>query len=296
MCIALLPGESVATASVMPRSISLESENLSSGDNSISAVIRVVTGPDGAQFGLEYELPHWPYPSTVLGSPLYVAGIELIGPGRIQLARSGPVLLPSHSYRSICQRNIFSTVGSSFWIELPADSLASVVLTMASTYSAWPGTNYSASFFTFEANDSMAVRTPLGIINAMGVAPNGTRISMRTTPRTAEARLTRGISPPVIGWTNPPLRFRRIALRVVRPTRTGSVSLAQWSEPKNSVIKLGAVHTDGKGHFRLERRKVSTPEHLGGPYAFLARSAPSLGITADWNCGPFFTVRPNSNL
>jgi hypothetical protein len=294
MCAISLLGTSVATASVMPDSISFGTEeSVDAEANAVNLMARIVAGPEGTQFGLEYALPSWPNPLDLDGSPLYVTGVALAGLGSVRPADPEPPLPPMLVYRNVCDRGIFSAVGSSFWIELPANATTSVIFTVAPTYNSWPGTDYRVLFSTFETDDYAAPRTLAGIVDAANIAPVGVRISMWT--RGAKARYERqGMSPSLAGRTDPPLPFRRIALRAVRSTRTGSVSLAQWDGPKGSVVGLGAVRTDGRGRFRLGSRQILSSRHSRpflGRYAFVARSAPAPGIAADWNCGPFFTAR-----
>lgn len=272
----------------MPRSITATGESTGSKVAPEAAfTVEIESGPSGAAFGLAYELPTWPTPSIVLGSPIRITAVQLTGPGVIRPATVHSVPKPRLKIQEACQRgeNEFPT---SYWVELPADSAAQIELKGRASYPSWPGTSYEVAFSTFEADDPTVPRSPLQAVSVKPLGKRGTHITMWTRGPNNPAGGHRHAVPEIFGRTEPPLRGTRIALRAVRPAQNsgGLVSLSRWAEPSPISVPLGSVLTDERGRFHLPPQ----PFPYVGRYAISARS-PGMGkVVADWNCGPFFTA------
>lgn len=263
-----------------PVAISIETSK-GSMPQAVEYLLRVESGPDGAQFGLEYGLPKWPTMEPVFGSPLKVPSVEISGPGSL---RSAPVLPPKPVllFKKRCIRAIPDSFAQRFWIEMPANGVSTVHLLAKGTYPAWPGTTYGVKFSTFAINDPVAKLVPLASINVPRFVARGTRIEIE-----AKGHSRTGETPEIVGRTSPPLRSARVALRVVRPSRSGGVELKDWADAQSPAAYLGAVQTDHQGHFRVPPRPFSGI----GSYAVIARSQARGERAADWNCGAFFKVQ-----
>jgi hypothetical protein len=244
--------------------------------------LQITSGSDGAAFGIHYQLPDWPTREAVLGSPLRIVSVQLLGPGSIEPAK--PPLLPKPvlPLQNVCRRERTTPFGNEIWVQVAPSSTAMVELRAKATYPIWPGTKNSVSFFTFSANEPAAPRALLGGVTTPRVGPVGTHIQMRTV---GKPRNDHRLSPEVVGRTVPPLRFGRIAVRAVKPLRSGSVLLSNWGAKES--VSLGSFRTDHRGRFRVPPRSLPT----FGKFAVLARSEGRGGRAADWNCGAFFGVR-----
>jgi len=291
-----VPGTSAATPSsaiavpaaspVLPSSISVQAEKLGASLQG-EAVFRLsISNADAgapAAFGFEYAVPGWPVPVGVVGSPLQIRSVELMGPGSLRPAQNGPVPKPVRRRSAACQREFPSPFSQAYWVELPANSSSVIELRARSTFPSWPATQYELGFSTFEVDDFTAQRTPLQTVGFSTLGPRGRRINMRVVKRRGAVHADRA-TPEIVGRTNPPLRKGLVYLQAVQRTLSGSVSLKQWSDPSPKAIHLGRVRTDQEGHFRFPSRAFP----YVGEYAVIARSQAMGHIAADWNCGPFF--------
>lgn len=273
-----MPG---AVTGSMPLSLAVAiSPGSSAGEAQVQ--LSIESGAAGAAFGFQYDLPSWPAPRLVTGSPVQVASVGLPGPGSIRAATSGPPPKPVLPRRNACIRETAAPNTQRSWVELPPNTTSVVSLRLRGTYPAWPGTRYGLSFSTFPVDDPFAQLAPLASVNVSRFAPRGTRIEIR-----AKEQPTAQTTPEIIGRTFPPFRQARIALRAVRPSRSGSVRLEDWADPRPPAISLGAVRTDRQGRFRVPPRRSEAV----GPYAVIARSEARSGRAADWNCGAFFNIQ-----
>ena len=273
-----VPGASAAT----PSSIVVQAERLNPPSRQ-EAVVRIElnSGPGTAAFGFEYELPTWPMPRGIVGSPIQIRSVEMTGAGSLRPAKSGPVPSPVLKREHVCRRELTTPAASAYWVELPANSSSVIELQARSTFPSWPRTKYALRFSTFELDEPTAARTLLQTVGIPMLGHEGRRIDMHLV----EHGVThgRGRTPELVGGTNPPLRKGRISLRAVRETRSGSVILKQWSNPFPKTIYLGGVRTDKEGRFRLPSRTFP----YAGKYSVIARSQAMGHIAADWNCSPF---------
>lgn len=243
--------------------------------------LRIQSGAGGASFGFQYDLPVWPTTEPVVGSPLWTRAVELSGPGSIRPASIEPVPKPMLPRNNACLRNRPSSISNRIWVEIPSNSTAVVDLRFRGTYPVWPGTKNQIAFSTFDVNSRLAPLTPLTEVHTTPLMPKGTHIELRAKGKHHTVRST----PELVGRTLPPLRKARIALRAVRPARSGKVKLEAWSSP--AAIPLGSVRTDRRGHFRV----APQPFNARGSFAVLARSEARGSRAADWNCGAFFAVK-----
>lgn len=265
----------------MPTSISVQAERTGSGDTTEALYeLHVGTGDKGAAFGLEYELPSWPGSEKIVGSPIVVTSVMLIGPGTIRPATPPPVLKPRPKKRSVCLRGRSSGFGKAYWVEVPGNGAAVVQIRGRASYPGWPRSEYKLSVSTFDADSPDAARSALQTVATGALGARGVHILMGVGHPRALRKM--GMSPEIVGQTEPPLRFVQILLRAVRPTLSDGVGIGQWDSP--SKVMLGSVRTNSRGQFRLAPKKFP----LVGEYAILARSQARAGLSADWNCGPFF--------
>jgi hypothetical protein len=302
LCLALAAGTVIMTigcvtatgkaSAANPIRLNVEASRPSVGwhERSISYVVNASAGPMGAQFGLALERSMWPAASgRVVGSPVTVSHVVLDGPGVLRAPPSTPEPLPVLIHENRCKREAPSMAGSEWWVELPAETEAHVMVGARLAYPRWPGTLFVVEFSTFgiESNEAstIAPRVPFGVVESRLKGPTGTHVSLEFVHRRQHHRLAKHEIPRLVGKTNPPLRHRLIALRVVRPTETGAVSLSSWKS--SAVARLGTVRTDSHGRFKISPHAKLAPGH----YALLARSSSAANIVSDWNCGPFFTIR-----
>jgi hypothetical protein len=267
-----------AAAEPMPQSIVVTSA-VGPLSEEMEYRLQIQSGPEGAAFGVQYDLPSWPIAEPVLGSPVMVASVGVSGPGSIRPASGGPAPLPVLRRRSACVREKATLYSERFWVEVPANSVSVVVFRVRGTYPAWKGTKYGLSFFTFAVDDPFAQLVRLASVNAPRLMPKGTRISIRVNGQSRK-----GWTPGFFGRTFPPFRSGRLYLKVVRPSLSGNVRLEDWTDTEG--ISLGVVRTDRQGRF-------SAPPHrleADGSFAVLARSEARGTRAADWNCGAFFSV------
>jgi hypothetical protein len=265
----------------MPASLSVQAERTGSGITSEALYeLHIGAGEEGAAFGFEYELPRWPGSETVVGSPLVVTSVIMTGPGTIRPATPGPVLKPSLKRAKVCLRGRSSRFGRAFWVEVPANGTAVIQVKGRASYASWPETQYRVRFSVFEMDSPTAMRNPLQAATTLPLGTKGVHISIRA--RHKGMRREEGLSPEIVGRTEPALKFAHIMLRAVRPTLSGSVGISQWN--RQSSVVLGSVRTNSEGQFRLAPRGFP----FVGEYAILARSRAQAGLVADWNCGPFF--------
>lgn len=256
-------------------------------EREVGFVVDVRSGADGAQFGLALGPVAWPGSSkSLVGSPVAIANVALDGPGTLRPASLGPVPPPFLPRQDRCRREVDLMAGSRFWVELPGDAHARIVVDSFLAFPVWPGTTYGLAVSTFDSDMSTAPRTFAGAAEVPLTGRTGTLISTKMVTQGASQYLAHGESPAFVGTTNPPLRRGQISLRVVRPTRSGAVWLDSWES--RVVAKLGAIRTDQHGRFKVMAGKALGP----GRYALLARSAETSAILADWNCGPFFRSVP----
>lgn len=265
----------------MPASLWVQAERTGSGSTSEALYeLHIGAGEEGAAFGFEYELPRWPGSETVVGSPLVVTSVIMSGLGTIRPATPGPVLKPRLKRAQVCLRGRSSRFGRAFWVEVPANGTAVIQVKGKASYSSWPGTQYRVGFSVFEMDSPTAMRNPLQAVTTRPLGTKGVHLSM--SARQKRIRREEGLSPEIVGRTEPALKFAHILLRAVRPALSGSVGISQWN--RRSSVVLGSVRTNKEGQFRL------SPERFPfvGQYAILARSQAQGGSAADWNCGPFF--------
>lgn len=272
---------SPTTIQIQPSSQVISPEN-----RTASLVVDVTAGNEGAAFGLAIEPGQWPRSSAALvGSPVVPEQVGIIG-GAIRAATQDVLPPPVLIRRDACRRERAAGVESyAFWVEVPANSRAQIVVDTALSFPAWPRTAYQLQFSTFSPDSQTAPRSPLAAVDVPISGPLGRLISMRFAQHRFRYFLTHGMMPGLVGSTSPPLRNGQIALRVVRPTRAGSVLPTSWKT--DLVAKLGVVQTDRHGRFEIPAGS-SLPS---GHYALVARSSASKQISPDWNCGPFFDVR-----
>ena len=236
------------------------------------------SGPEGAAFGFQYGLPSWPTREVVFGSPLEMVSTGLSGSGSIRRARE-LIPKPVLRLRNGCNRGMSGRLGTRYWVEVPASSAAIVELHIRGTYPVWRGTETNVALSTFAIDDPMSPMTPLAVISAPGLTPKGTRIDIRTRQQSLA-----GLSPELVGQTDPPFRLARISLKAVRPSRSGAISLEDWTDLSPPAVPLGTVRTDRQGRFSVPPR----PFRGSGPFAVIARSEARGERAADWNCGAFF--------
>jgi hypothetical protein len=268
----------------MPASLSVEGTR-KERDARHEAVYRIHigSGANEAAFGFQYYLPSWRTGEPVLGSPIGLFSVELTGAGSIEPAASGPVPPPVRIHRDVCRRERASPLSNDYWVQVPPHSNAIVELRAKGTYPAWPSASYRLRFSTFSINDWTAPRTPLATVSTRPLWSKGTHIQLQVVKGPSD---NPRFSPELVGRTSPPLRFGRIALRAVRPERSGSVYLEDWLDPRPPAASLGAVLTDRHGRFRV----VPRPLRTSGRYAVIARSEARGKRAADWNCGAFFRI------
>lgn len=270
----------LATTAVgqMPQSL-VVTTSAGPSSHEVGYQLRIQSGADGAQFGFEYGLPEWPTTEPVFGSPVKVSSVGLLGPGSIS---SAPGLTPKPvlRIRNGCTRAIPDRFSRRYWVEMPANSNSTVNLLVRGTYPAWPGTKYGVTFSTFAVNDPVAELVPLASINVPRPMPRGTRIGVES-----KGQLRTNATPELVGRTFPPFRLARISLRVVRPSRAGTVGLEDWAGTQSSA-SLGAVWTDSRGRFRVSPRPFTGK----GKFAVIARSEARGARATDWNCGAFFSI------
>lgn len=267
----------------MPTSLSVQAERTGSGGTA-EAIYRVhlEAGDGGAAFGFEYELPSWPGSERLVGSPTVVTSVLMTGPGTLRPATIPPAPKPSPSLKKapVCLRARSSRFGRAYWVEVPGNGNAVIEIKGRASYPGWPRTEYKLSFSTFASDSQAAERSPLQTVSTPPLGTKGVHISMQA--RNTGERRSKGMSPEIVGRTEPPLRLAHILLRAVRPSLSGSLGVSQWNSP--SEVVLGGVRTDNRGRFRL------APEQFPfvGEYAVLAKSQARSGLSADWNCGPLF--------
>jgi hypothetical protein len=268
----------------LPSALSVQSERVGEGRNSEAVYrVQVSAGQSGAAFGLEYTQPPWPTPHLVKGSPLGITSVVLNGPGVIRPVTIRVVPKPVLRREDACRREKFFASGSSYWVEVPANSAVQIELRGRASYPIWPGTRFDVAFSTFEVDDSTAPRTPLQTVSVPRLGERGTRITVRSL----DGKSADQVTPEIAGRTDPPLRNAQIRLRAVRPSLRGGVSLEDWKQPGSASVELGSVRTNVKGQFRLPPQSFP----YVGRYAILARSQAKGKIAADWNCGAFFIAR-----
>lgn len=272
-----------------PSAIQVESttQAISIDSRTATFVVSIEAGGAGAQFGLALEPGPWLQSSTTLvGSPAVLQNVGITGGGSIRPATQDVLPLPVLIRSDMCRRERPSPVGPFYWVELPANSRAQVVAETSLSFPAWPGTVYRMQFSTFASDSVAAPRIPFATVDVPISGALGRQISTRFKSHHSRYFLTHGMMPSLLGSTSPPFRFGQIMLRVVRPTREGSVSLTSWKD--DVVAKLGAAKTDRGGKFEIPAGRSLPP----GRYAVVARSGEGPGmVSADWNCGPFFNVR-----
>lgn len=270
-----------------PASVSVGVERFPDGRQAIFR-LTATAGENGAAFGFSYQPPPWPWGDRLSrernasGSPISVRSVQLSGPGSLSQL---PGIVPPPALRLfICDRNDRAVyLSNRYWVEVPAGATTNVELIAKGVFPSWPGTRYQLSFSTFADKEKY---WPLQTLQATteALSPRGVLIRMREAGEAEEKGAK--TSPEIVGATEPPFRHARIALRAIRLPRPNSLSLGAWSSP--SAVRLGAVQTDERGHFRLPPQPLPPT----GWYAFLARSEARGAFAADWNCGPFFTVGP----
>lgn len=269
----------------MPSSVVLTGKRLDAA-NSAKAIYRleITAGARGAAFGFEYRLPGWATLKSIVGSPISIASVDLIGPGVIRPTASPGQ--PSVAPKQACLRERRSFLGSSYWVELPANANVEIKLEAKASYPSWPMTRYEVSFATFEVDAPNAPRRSLGTISTLPLGKRGSQIRM-WIPKGEYRDMKPQTAPGVAGRTNPPLRRAWISLRAVRPSLSNEIWLGKWYNQSPHTIILGRVRTDSRGRFRTPARSFA----FEGTYAILARSQAVAGLAGDWNCGPFFSVR-----
>ena len=271
----------------MPTSLSLAGVREGSGRASEAVFrIQISSGAAGSAFGIAYKLPPWPTPAFVQGSPISINAVNFTGAGSYRPATSPPIRKPMVKRRNVCGREGPSPFGSSFWIEVPPNSSAQFELRGRAVYPFWPETESGLAFSTFDVDQPSAPRTPLQSVSVPAIGLRGSHITMRaSSPKAGTmSSVARRTTPEIVGHTDPPLKLERIAIRAVRPSPSGTVSLSRWGRSVPLAVPLGSVLTDRTGAFRLPAQAFP----YEGRYAIMARSQSQGTIAADWNCGPFF--------
>lgn len=241
--------------------------------------LQVQSGPEGAQFGVEYVLPTWPTNEAGFGSPLEDTSVSLSGTGSVRTVAAPQ---PKPALKFGCYRGGSRSLFRRYWIEMPANSTSTLIIHVKGTYPAWPQTRFGLSISTFTVEDPLPNElSALADINVPGLMPKGTRIEMK-----AQGKAGTLTTPLLVGRTFPPFRYARIALRAILLTRSGSAGLSDWVNPQPPAVSLGAVQTDSRGRFRVSPHRVTAR----GRYTVIARSEARGKRAADWNCGEFFTV------
>lgn len=270
--------------SQIPTSISVQAQRIGvSGGGEVVYRLSASSGPSPSAFGFEYQLPSWPTPKLVLGSPIAITSVSLNSPGSIRPATSPGLPKPRLEREEVCLRGRPSSFATAYWIEVPANSTVLIELRGRRSYPSWPTTRYDLKFSTFEVDDPTAVRSPLRTVSVSPPGVKGMHILIRAVQAKGRGNGPR-MTPEIAGRTDPVLKFARILLRAVRPSLSGSVSLNQWAGSSPESVVLGRVRTDKHGRFRLLPQRFP----FMGRYAVLARSEARPGLAADWNCGPFF--------
>lgn len=268
----------------MPTSLVAEGEARASSQGRRAVYrIHVGAGAEGASFGFEYQLPHWPNPGVTLGSPISITSVELKGPGTLA---PGPTraysATPRRSHGPTCMRQRQTFIRSSYAVEMPAFSNAVIELRASGSYPIWPMTDYEVSFSTFKTDRRTAPRELFGSVSTPPLGRKGTQIEMWSVGKGGAGDGSR-ITPELAGRTSPALKHEWISVRAVLTT-SGGVRLAQWGNPRPYAIRMGRVRTDSHGRFRLSPRRFP----YSGQYAIIARSKAKGKAVSDWNCGPFF--------
>ncbi len=246
--------------------------------------IAVTSGESASAIGLSYDVPSWPTPGLIFGSPLTVDSVRLVGPGTIRPLPT-PLPAPVGNSKYGCSRGKFSHAGRRFWVETPAGATSSVELRARPTFPSWPDTSYRLSLSSFLSEDPGAEESVLKVGAVPRIAKRGTHIQLRSTGKPVGARW----SPELVGKTSPPLRNSRVRVRVVRRVRPGGISLDRWNAMGS--IPIVGVRTNRNGRFVVPPKFISG----GGLFAFLARTQASSGVAADWTCGPSFKLQPESD-
>jgi hypothetical protein len=265
----------------MPTSLSVQAERVGSGRTAEAIYdLHVGAGEDGAAFGIEYELPSWPYSEGIVGSPMMVTSVTIIGPGTIRAATPAVVPKPRLKRARVCLRDRSSRFGKAYWVEVPANGAAVIEIKGRASYSSWPGTQYRLNFSIFETDSPAAARSAIQTVDIPRLGAKGVHIMMQA--KKPVARREQAMTPEIVGQTEPRLKLGHIFLEAVRPALSGGVGISQWNSP--SKVVLGSVRTNRQGRFRLVPEKFT----FVGEYAILAKSQARAGLSADWNCGPFF--------
>lgn len=268
----------------LPISLSVQAGRADSG-NTTEAIyyLRAKAGAEQAAFGFNYQLPTWPSPVALSGSPIAITAVNLNGSGGIRPAASPPLPKPRLKRGEACRREGPSSFATSYWVELPAYGTTEIELRGRASYPSWPATQYDLAFSTFEVDEPTAARSPLQTVSTARLGSMGTRISMDSLKGKGSSKGPR-MTPKIVGRTDPILAFTPISFRAVRPSPGGYLSLSQWGKPSPMSVALGHVYTDKQGRFTLDPQKFP----FAGRYGLLARSAAKGRIVADWNCGPRF--------
>lgn len=287
MCLAALgvwiPAIAIASP---PISLAPSVERLgSSGQETAIYQVHATAGNNGAAFGLEYEPSGWPTAPHVLGSPIAIREIRLNGAGNIRRARTGLVHPASLKIQLGCRRALPPERWfRQYWIEMPADSSSVIELEAEGTFPAWPGARYALELSTFPNEALLEPSVPLATLTTSSLAPRGVHIQMHAVSGSSSDSDS-GRTPRMVGTTSPRAPLTRLALRLVRPTKSGGISLGQWDN--KSSIPLPPVETDRAGRFEIPSAKVGAE----GRFSVLARVRERPGKTAaDWNCGPFLSL------
>jgi hypothetical protein len=276
---------------LMPTTVSVIAERAGSSNREVAYRLHATAGVGGATFGVEYRLPQWPSVAQVeaptVGSPIQLTSVNLQGPGTLRPAAAFAVPKPRLKREETCRRERPSPLATAYWVELPPHASSVIELRGRGSYPSWPRTRYQVEFSTFETDEPGAPRTELRKASTPSLGPRGTRIDMRALPSQGTPGAAH-MTPEIVGRTTPALRHARISLKAVRPPVSGALTLSQWSKKPPTSIPLGGVRTDAQGRFRVTPQKLSS----SGRYAVLARSQRQGAIAADWNCGPFFMIKP----
>jgi hypothetical protein len=271
-----------ANASATPAALSVKAQRSGAGYGAeIEYRITATAGATEAAAGFEYQLPDWPTSPFVTGSPIKVVSVDLEGQGRLHPVRA-PLPKPSLPRRKRCLRSGTVQLPNAYWVEVPANASAVVVLRARATFPSWPTARYEVRFSTFASDSATAPRSFLETLSVGRIGPRGRHIRMRIVRNGGNSG--RRMTPEIVGSTEPALRSARVSLRAVRPSASYAVRLSDWLGVPPASVPLGSVRTDRRGQFRLSAQAFP----YSGTYAILARSERQHGVAADWNCGPFF--------
>lgn len=241
--------------------------------------VTIASGVSDTAVGLSYELPPWPTPQLVFGTPLAVESIQLVGAG---VLRPAFTLIPrlGSNPKYGCNREKPGKYGWRFWAEIPAGVTSVVEVRVGSTYPRWPGTARSLALFTFNSEEPGAEESVLPVDGTAPAGEPGTHIQLRSTGKRPGARW----SPEVLGKTSPPLRNAPIFVRAARLIRPGGIGLDRWDAARHNLsIK---VETDRRGRFVVPASRIPGR----GLFGFLVRSKGNAAVAPDWNCGPTFST------